>query len=53
MAEYFNGTCFMCGDEIPTGKYCSESCRKEHEVIIEENVDEGFDRYEAGNLGPS
>ena len=35
MTESFTGTCFMCGDEIPTGAYCSEECRKEHELIIE------------------
>ena len=35
MPESFIGTCFMCGDEIPSGAYCSEACRKEHESIIE------------------
>ncbi len=40
----FIGTCFMCGDEIPTGAYCSELCRKEHESIIEARP---WDRHEA------
>lgn len=36
MSEFvWIASCFMCGDEIPTGTYCSESCRKEHEAIIE------------------